>query len=67
VVQTGQDGPYVFVVKPDRTVESRAVETGQRVEDDMVILKGLKEGEVVVAEGQLRLAPGSRVQIAETP
>ncbi len=63
VVQTGQDGMYVFVVKPDRTVESRPVITGARVDQDLVIEKGLQEGETVVLEGQLRLAPGSRVQL----
>jgi multidrug efflux system membrane fusion protein len=62
-VQTGQDGSYVFVVKPDRTVESRPVVTGVRVDQDLVIEKGLQVGETVVTEGQLRLAPGSRVQM----
>ena len=60
-VQTGQDGQYVFVVKPDSTVEQRPVTTTQRVNDDIVIDKGLKTGETVVTEGQLRLEPGSRV------
>jgi membrane fusion protein, multidrug efflux system len=67
VVQSGQDGSFVFVVKADKTVESRPVVPGQRVDEDVVIQKGLSEGEVVVTEGQLRLAPGSRVQITETP
>ncbi len=62
-VQTGQDGSYVFVVKEDRTVESRPVVTGTRVDQDLVIEKGLQAGESVVTEGQLRLAPGMRVQI----
>lgn len=62
-VQTGQDGTYVFVVKQDRTVEARPVVAGARVDQDSVIEKGLQLGEVVVTEGQLRLAPGSRVQI----
>jgi multidrug efflux system membrane fusion protein len=62
-VQTGQDGSYVFVVKQDRTVESRPVVPGARVDQDLVIEKGLQAGEVVVTEGQLRLAPGSRVQM----
>jgi len=62
-VQTGQDGMYVFVVKPDHTVESRPVVTGARVDQDLVVEKGLKAGEIVVLEGQLRLAPGSRVQL----
>jgi multidrug efflux system membrane fusion protein len=60
-VQTGQDGQYVFVVKDDQTVEQRSVTVGQRVEDDTVVQKGLKPGETVVTEGQLRLEPGSRV------
>ena len=60
-VQTGQDGQYVFVVKDDQTVEQRPVTVGQRVEDDTVVQKGLKPGETVVTEGQLRLEPGSRV------
>ena len=60
-VQTGQDGQYVFVVKDDQTVEQRSITVGQRVEDDTVVTKGLKPGETVVTEGQLRLEPGSRV------
>jgi multidrug efflux system membrane fusion protein len=60
-VQSGQNGSYIYVVKPDRTVESRAVTVGARVDNDMVIESGLEPGETVVTEGQLRLAPGSRV------
>jgi len=62
-VQTGQEGSYVFVVKEDRTVETRPVVTGTRVGQDLVIEKGLRLGETVVTEGQLRLAAGMRVQI----
>ncbi len=61
-VQTGQDGLYVFVVKSDQTVEQRAVVAGERVDQDMVVQKGLSAGETVVTEGQLRLEPGSHVQ-----
>jgi membrane fusion protein, multidrug efflux system len=63
-VQTGQDGTYVYVVKDDRSVELRPVTTGLRVDQDMVIDKGVQAGETVVTEGQLRLAPGSRVQMS---
>jgi multidrug efflux system membrane fusion protein len=63
VVQTGQEGSYVFVIKDDRTAEMRPVVTGARVDQDLVVEKGLRIGETVVAEGQLRLAPGMRVQI----
>jgi multidrug efflux system membrane fusion protein len=61
-VQTGQDGTFVFVVKPDRTVESRPVIPGIRLGGDVVIEKGLAPDEVVVTEGQLRLTAGSKVQ-----
>ena len=60
-VQTGQDGQYVFVVKPDSTVEQRPIVTAQRVDQEMVVNKGLKPGETVVTEGQLRLEPGTKV------
>ncbi|HKB09882.1 MAG TPA: efflux RND transporter periplasmic adaptor subunit [Vicinamibacterales bacterium] len=66
-VQTGQDGQYVFVVKPDSTVEQRTVTPGQRVADDVVVEKGLQAGETVVTEGQLRLEPGSRVTTDLSP
>jgi multidrug efflux system membrane fusion protein len=62
-LQTGQDGTYVYVVKDDMTVEMRAVVVGIRVGDILVIDKGLREGETIVTEGQLRLAPGSKVLI----
>jgi membrane fusion protein, multidrug efflux system len=60
-VQTGQDGQYVFVVKQDSTVEQRPVVTAQRLDQELVVEKGLKPGETVVTEGQLRLESGSRV------
>ncbi len=63
-VQAGQDGSFVFVVKPDRTVESRPVVSGIRVDQNVVIEKGLEPGETVVTEGQLRLMAGSRVQFS---
>jgi multidrug efflux system membrane fusion protein len=62
-VQTGQDGTYVYVVGEDRAVSVRPVKTGPRVDQDMVIDEGLKGGETVVTEGQLRLQPGSKVQV----
>lgn len=64
-VQTGQDGPFVFVVKTDRTVESRPIVTGARINEEMVVERGLKAGETVVTEGQLRLAPGTRIQFRD--
>jgi multidrug efflux system membrane fusion protein len=65
-VQTGQEGQYVFVLKPDFTVESRPVVVGQTVNDEMVVQKGLHVDEKVVTDGQLRLYPGARVEV-KTP
>ena len=62
-VQVGQDGQFVYVVKPDMTVESRTVAPGMSVGEDVVIEKGLTAGERVVTEGQLRLVPGAKVQV----
>ncbi|MDE3165014.1 MAG: efflux RND transporter periplasmic adaptor subunit, partial [Acidobacteriota bacterium] len=58
-VQAGQNGQFIYVVKADRTVDARNVTVGQRVDQDMVITAGLNAGEVVVTEGQLRLAPNN--------
>jgi multidrug efflux system membrane fusion protein len=62
-VQVGQAGQFVYVVKPDMTVESREVVPGMVVGDSVVIDKGLAAGETVVTEGQLRLVPGTKVQV----
>jgi multidrug efflux system membrane fusion protein len=64
-VQTGQQGEFVFVVKNDRTVESRPVTTGIRVDQELVVDRGLELGETVVIDGQLRLSPGARVQMRD--
>ncbi len=65
-IQTGQQGQYVFVVKPDFTVESRPVVTGRSVNKETVVQKGLRAGEKVVTDGQLRLYPGAKVEIKNT-
>jgi multidrug efflux system membrane fusion protein len=62
-VQTGQDGSFVFVVKPDQTVESRPIVSGMNVNGQVVIEKGLVLGDMVVTEGQIRLTAGSHVRI----
>jgi membrane fusion protein, multidrug efflux system len=64
-VMVGQRGPYIFVLKPDNTVTLRQVQLGQRQADSTVISAGVKEGEQVVAAGQLGLTEGKKV--APTP
>jgi len=62
-VQTGPNGQYVFVVKPDMTTELRVV-TVQRTEGDRAVIgSGLEKGEHVVTQGQLRLGAGAKVEI----
>jgi membrane fusion protein, multidrug efflux system len=62
-VQNGQQGQFVFVIKPDLTVESRPVTVGRSVDSQSIILAGLQAGERVVTDGQLRLVPGAKVEI----
>jgi multidrug efflux system membrane fusion protein len=62
-IQPGQQGSYVFVVKTDLTVENRPVAVAFADGPNTVIAKGLAAGERVVTDGQLRLVPGTRVEI----
>jgi multidrug efflux system membrane fusion protein len=62
-VQTGPDGVYVFVVKPDQTAEVRPITVRRTSGPETIIASGLETDEVVVTDGQLRLVPGSRVTI----
>lgn len=61
--QISQQGPYVFVVRPDNTAELRQITLGQRQGSDVVIDKGLAPGERVVLAGHLLVRPGGKVQI----
>ena len=62
-VQAGQQGPFVFVVKPDQTVEMRNVVVTRTAAAETVIASGIEPGETVVTDGQLRLVPGSRISV----
>lgn len=65
-VQIGQNGPYIFVVKKDDTLELRQVKPGQKQDGDLTVIKeGLRPGETVVTGGQLQLAPGTKVVVTE--
>ncbi len=61
-VQVGQNGSYVYVIKPDKTVEPRDVTVGRSIGGESIIAKGLDEGEQVVVDGQLRLTKGTLVE-----
>jgi len=66
-IQTGQQGPFVYVVKPDLSVESRPVVPERAYEHETIVVKGVQAGEKVVTDGQLRLVPGAAVKIQDAP
>jgi multidrug efflux system membrane fusion protein len=61
-VQISQSGPFVFVMKPDNTVDLRPVKPGQRQDGDLTVIEsGVQPDETVIVTGQLTLAPGAKV------
>ncbi len=60
-VQPSQSGTFVYVVKPDRSVEVRNVVVLRQQGEQVVIAQGLQPGEEIVTEGQLRLTPGAKI------
>jgi multidrug efflux system membrane fusion protein len=66
-VQAGQRGQFVYVVKPDRSVEARVVSVGRTVDRRVIIDKGVNAGETVVTDGQMLLFPGAHVMVASAP
>jgi membrane fusion protein, multidrug efflux system len=60
-IGTDQDRKFVLVLKPDSTVEYRAITIGRMVEGLRVVQSGLKPGENVVINGLLRVRPGMKV------
>lgn len=64
-VQAGPEGQYVYVVKGDRTVEMRPVEVARTAGTETILKQGVRPGETVVTDGQLRLVPGSRITVKD--
>jgi multidrug efflux system membrane fusion protein len=62
-VGSSQKGSYVFVVKPDHTAEQRNIQVVRTWRDLTVVAGGLNPGEQAVVKGQLRLKPGTKVEI----
>ncbi|MEI9893582.1 MAG: efflux RND transporter periplasmic adaptor subunit [Chthoniobacter sp.] len=62
VVSSDQGQKYVFVVRPDGTVERRNIQIGSVVDGQRVVHAGLKDGEQVVASRLMMLQPGMKVQ-----
>ncbi len=67
-VQRGPQGAFVYVGKPDKTVEARSINVGFTEANLATIDSGLQPGEMVVTDGQDKLQPGSHIEIrAGTP
>jgi multidrug efflux system membrane fusion protein len=66
-IQRGENGPFVYVVRPDRMVEARKVTLALDNGELALVGDSLKTGEQVVIDGQYRLQPGAQVRIKETP
>ncbi|MCM8594523.1 efflux RND transporter periplasmic adaptor subunit [Accumulibacter sp.] len=64
-VQQGPEGAWIYVVRPDRTVEARRIEVITTQRGIAAIAKGLAKDETVVTDGQLRLAPGLTVDVPD--
>jgi membrane fusion protein, multidrug efflux system len=62
-LQTSQQGTYVYVVNQDMTTQPQAVKVAWTIGDATVIASGLQPGQRVVTDGQLRLTPGTKVDI----
>jgi multidrug efflux system membrane fusion protein len=62
-IQNGQQGQFVYVVNADRSVAMRPVAVARTAGDDAVITSGVKLGEEIVTDGQLRLVPGAKVSV----
>jgi len=63
-VQENQAGPFVLIVNGEGRVEARPIKTGDRIEDGVVVLDGLTEGETLVIEGIQKVRPGAEVKTA---
>jgi len=66
-VQAGQKGPFVYVVKPDHTVEPRNVSISRTLEREAIVESGVSPGETVVTNGQMLLFPGAHVSVVASP
>jgi membrane fusion protein, multidrug efflux system len=61
-IEAGPNGSYAYIIKPDNTVERRAVEVASVQDGIAVVTKGLTLGERVVVDGQFRLTEGAHVR-----
>ena len=61
--QISQNGPFVYVVRPDNTADLRLVTLGQRQGHNIVVSQGVAPGENVIVAGQMTVAPNGKVRV----
>lgn len=66
-VQVGQKGEFLYVVKPDNTVELRSVKTSVRKGEYIVVENNVSPGDVVVTDGQINLHSGAAIKVRNAP
>lgn len=62
-ITNGQQGTYVYVLNPDSTVAMKPVTVARTQGDDAILASGVEPGDVVITDGQFRLAPGAKVLV----
>ncbi len=60
-IQRNDEGPFVFLVKPDHTVAQQKVTIATTSDTEAIVVSGVAPGDHVVVEGQLKLTTGSRI------
>jgi multidrug efflux system membrane fusion protein len=64
-VQEGQQGQYVYRVKPDNSVEIRPVQVSRTMGNRTIVAKGVEPGDSVVVDGLLMLFPGAHIKAVD--
>ncbi len=63
-LQVDQQGVYVMIIDQDSKAQIRRIQTGVEQAADILVSKGLKEGELVISQGVQKVRPGLQVKAA---
>ena len=66
-IQQGPDGPFAFLVGPNRVIQKRALKVGLMTKGAAIIDDGIQPGDMVVTEGQYRIQAGTAVEVLGSP
>lgn len=64
-VKYNQQGPYIYVVSPEKNVEFRQLTLGDEVDEEVVVREGVSTHELVITSGHTRLSPGIKVEVQQ--